>query len=353
MDPVFTAPVLIVDDQEPNVILLRTILERAGHSCLYTTTNSRQVADLVDEIEPAIIILDLHMPKPDGFAILEALRAHVAPDDHQPVLVVTAETGDGAKETALQLGANDYLSQPLNPTELVLRVRNLLHSRLLQIRTRELNDELEERVRERTSQLDAAQFEILERLALVSDFRDDVTGLHARRVGHIAALVAQTLGLPSPEAELYRSAAPLHDIGKVAIPDRVLLKPGPLTGEEFEQMKTHAPIGARLLSGSRFPILQLAEQIALTHHERWDGKGYIGLAGDDIPLSGRIVSVCDVFDALTHERPYKPAWPVADAVREMMRQRGHMFDPRLVDALLSLPPESDPPRALAPRASAA
>jgi putative two-component system response regulator len=340
MDPVLAAPVLIVDDEEPNAILLRTVLERAGHSRLYTTTNSRQVLALVDEVEPDIILLDLHMPQPDGFAILQELASRLAPSDYLPVLVITADINEATKEHALTLGAKDFLSKPFNATEAVLRVRNLLQARLLHLHQRKLNETLEQKVQERTRDLEEAQFEILDRLALVSDFRDDVTGEHARRVGHSAELLARSLGIPPAEAELYRWASPLHDIGKVGIRDAILLKPGCLTTEEFERMKAHTSIGARLLAGSRFPILQLGEEIALTHHERWDGNGYMGLAGDDIPLSGRLVSVCDVFDALTHERPYKHAWPVDQALAEIASQRGLMFDPRVVDAFLNLPAEA-------------
>jgi len=340
MDRLLDAPILIVDDQEPNVILLHTVLERAGHSRLHTTTDSREVLDLVDKIEPDIILLDLHMPDPDGFAILNQLAARTADDDYLPILVITADISESAKEHALILGAKDFLSKPFNATEAVLRVRNLLQARLLHLHQRRLNKTLEQKVRERTRNLEEAQFEILDRLALVSDFRDDVTGEHARRVGQLAALLARSLGMPPSEADLYRWAAPLHDIGKVGIRDAILLKSGQLTTEEFERMKAHTTIGARLLTGSRFPILQLGEAIALNHHERWDGKGYAGLAGDDIPLAGRIVSVCDVFDALTHERPYKQAWPVDRALAEIASQRGLMFEPRLVDAFLSLPPEA-------------
>jgi putative two-component system response regulator len=337
MDALLNAPLLIVDDFEPNVRLLCVILERAGHSRIYTTTDSREVTALVNSVEPDLILLDLHMPDPDGFTILRQLAARTAADDYFPVLVITADITESAKEQVLALGAKDFLSKPFNVTEVVLRVRNLLQARLLHLQQRRLNETLEQKVQERTRDLEAAQFEILDRLALVSDFRDDVTGEHARRVGQSAAHLARSLGLPPAEADLYRWAAPLHDIGKVGIRDAILLKPGRLTPEEFERMKAHTTIGARLLTGSRFPVLQLGEEIALTHHERWDGKGYMGLAGDDIPLSGRIVSVCDVFDALTQKRPYKPAWPVDQALAEIISQRGLMFEPRVVDAFLSLP----------------
>ncbi|MBI5949514.1 MAG: response regulator [Chloroflexi bacterium] len=331
------APILIVDDREENVALLRSILEHAGHTSLHTTTDSSRAVELFEQVHPELVLLDLHMPEPDGFAILRQLEALTGPDDYLPVFVITAELDEHARQEALSLGAKDFITKPVNATEMVLRMRNLLHARLLHTRERQMNETLERKVAERTRELEEAQFEILDRLALVGDFRDDATGQHARRVATSAMLVARSIGLPAGQANLYRWAAGLHDIGKIAIPDSILLKPGPLTVDEFEEVKMHTQIGAQVLSGSRFPILELARLIAFTHHERWDGRGYMGMAGEDIPLPGRIVAVCDVFDALVHERPYKHAWRVEDALAEIDRQRGKMFEPRVADAFLALP----------------
>jgi putative two-component system response regulator len=185
-------------------------------------------------------------------------------------------------------------------------------------------------------ELERAQFEMLARLAAAAEWRDDDKGQHTHRVGDLSVTIAQRLGLPDPQIELLRLAAPLHDVGKIAIPDAVLGKPGELTDEEFEQMKTHTTIGAQMLAGSPFALVEMAEQIALTHHEKWDGSGYpAGLAGDAIPIAGRIVAVADVFDALTHTRPYKAAWSIADAIAEMTSQAGRHFDPQVLDAFLS------------------
>ena len=208
----------------------------------------------------------------------------------------------------------------------------------------------------RTSrELEEAQFEMLARLAAAAEFRDDDTGQHTRRVGDLSVTIAQHLGLPEAEIELIRLAAPLHDLGKIAIPDAILGKPGKLTGEEFDQMKTHTTIGAEMLAGSPFALVEMAEQIALTHHEKWDGSGYpSGLAGDAIPMAGRIVAVADVFDALTHSRPYKPAWSTADAVAEIQSQSGRHFDPKVLAAFLSVAPSAqrEPSAAVAPARAA-
>ena len=195
---------------------------------------------------------------------------------------------------------------------------------------------LEHRVKARTADLEEAQLEILERLALAAEFRDDETGQHTQRVGRIAAILARALDLPSEQVKLIQGGAPLHDMGKLGIPDEILRKPGKLTAQEFEIMKTHTTIGAQILSGSRFPILQKAEEIALTHHERWDGTGYAGLAGERIPLSGRIVALADVFDALTNDRVYRKAMPLEEALTEIELQRGRHFDPEMVDAFMQI-----------------
>lgn len=226
MDPLLAAPILVVDDQESNVILLRRVLERAGHARVHTTTQSSEVLTRIDEVKPDLILLDLHMPPPDGLTILRQLAELTATDDYLPILVITADITEDAKERALSLGAKDFLSKPFNATEAVLRVRNLLQARLLHTGERAQNELLEQRVRERTRDLEAAQFEILDRLALVADFRDDVTGDHARRVGQSAEALALALDLPPTVAELYRWASPLHDIGKVGIRDDILLKLG-------------------------------------------------------------------------------------------------------------------------------
>jgi putative two-component system response regulator len=277
------------------------------------------------------------MPQIDGFELMELLATTTGERRSIAFLVLTADATEETKRRALSMGARDFLIKPLDRVELLLRVRNLLQVEELQDRLFEHNANLEDEVAERTRDLEQARLEILKRLALAAEFRDDDTQEHAWRIGRTSALLAIGLGLPDREVELIGHAAPLHDIGKVGIPDPILLKPGKLTAGEYETIKTHATIGAEILSGSRSPLLVMAEQIALTHHERWDGHGYPrGIHGEQIPLPGRIVAVADVFDALTHERPYKRAWPVREALAEVLREARSHFDPEVVQAFSSL-----------------
>jgi putative two-component system response regulator len=286
---------------------------------------------------PDLVLLDLHMPTIDGFALLEQLQPLQGHGSDVPFLVLTADATDETKRRALAAGASDFLTKPLDRVELLLRVRNLLNVKLLQDRLRTQNANLEYEVAERTRDLEQARVEILERLALAAEYRDDETQEHAWRIGRICGHVSMRLGLPHDEVELMGRAAPLHDLGKIGISDTILLKPGKLTDDEFDLIKTHTTIGAGILAGSHSPVLRLAERIALTHHERWDGRGYpMGLVGEEIPLAGRIVAVADVFDALTHARPYKPAWSVEDTVSEIVGQRGRQFDAEIVDAFATL-----------------
>jgi putative two-component system response regulator len=210
----------------------------------------------------------------------------------------------------------------------------LLETRLLYVQIHGRNQSLEEQVRQRTSALDQAQTEVVECLEKVAGYRDDETGQHAQRVGLLAALIGRAMGFSEDQAQSIQAAATLHDIGKIGIPDRILLKPGALTREEFDQIKTHTAIGGEILTMSHFTILKLAQEIAFYHHERWDGCGYNRIGGEDIPVSARIVALADTFDVLTHDRPYKRAWPGSRAVAEIQRERGHQFDPRVVDAFL-------------------
>jgi len=323
------ARILIVDDEVPNVRLLEIILQQAGFTNICTCSDARQVSSLYDSFQPDALLLDLMMPWLDGFAIMEQILARAAPNGYAPILVMTADSSSSVKQKALSSGAKDFVTKPFDATEILLRLNNLLEVRFQRLL-------LERTVRERTKDIEAAQRETVHRLALAAEYRDDATGQHTRRVGQMAAGLAGELGLSYAQVCLFEEAAALHDVGKIAIPDAILLKPGNLTSEEFEIMKTHTLIGDQILSGSTSQSLQLAAQIARTHHERWDGGGYEGLQAAEIPLSGRIVAVADVFDALTHNRPYKKALSMELALAEMRCQNGRQFDPDVLQAFFSL-----------------
>ena len=331
-----SARILIVDDQPANTLLLEGILEEEDYQAYRSINDSRQALPVFLQYQPDLILLDMQMPHMNGFDVMNQLRPRIPSDMFFPILVLTADINPETKRQALAEGATDFLTKPFDATEVILRIRNLLQTRALHLQLQNQNQILDKKVRERTIELEETQLEILERLALAAEYRDDDTGEHTQRVGQMSAQIAKALNLAQEEVELIRRAAPLHDVGKIAIPDAILLKPGKLTVEEFAQMKTHTTLGAKMLSGGRFPLLQMAEEIALTHHEHWDGNGYIGLAGESIPIAGRIVTVADVFDALTNERPYKKAWPRPQALEEIQRQSGRQFDPRIVEVFLGI-----------------
>jgi putative two-component system response regulator len=329
--------VLIVDDQPSNILLLEMTLQQGGFTNVRSTTDPHAVMSIFTEFQPDILLLDLHMPGLTGFDVMEQLRSVVGKNTYFPILVLTANAMPLMKQQALVYGANDFLTKPFDLTEVLLRTKNLLETRFLHLKLQDQNQVLEVKVRERTLDLEEARIEILERLSLAGEFRDDATGQHTQRVGRASALLARALGLPDEQVELIELAAPLHDVGKIGIADAILLKPGTLTPNEFRVVTSHTNIGGQILSGSQSPLLQLAEQIALTHHECWDGSGYPhGLRGEEIPLAGRIVGVADVFDALTQRRPYKNAWLAEDAAAEIARLSGSKFDPRVADAFLQL-----------------
>ncbi len=334
-EPITRARILIVDDQAPNVRLLERLLTSAGYHRLYATTVPEQVAALVAQISPDLILLDLHMPGLDGFGVMEELRPRLAEERYLPILVVTADLSVEVRQRALGAGAKDFLNKPFDAVEALLRIRNLLTTRFLYLQLDKHNRGLEATVQERTRKLEVARLEILERLALAAEFRDDNTGEHTRRVGQMAGAIARALGLIDEVALTIERAAPLHDVGKIGIRDAILLKPGPLTPAEFDEMKRHTVIGADILSGSRGLLLRTAEDIALTHHERWDGGGYPqGLVGSAIPIAGRITHVADVYDAMTHPHGDPVHKRREDPLTFIQDEAGGAFDPDVVYAFM-------------------
>jgi putative two-component system response regulator len=324
------ARILVVDDEDANLRALSRILHAAGYHAVTTTTDPTTVLSLHQECDPDLVLLDLHMEALDGMAVLEQLRAAAAPQGYLPVLMLTGDSSPEARRRALAAGATDFVAKPFEMDEVLLRIRNLLEIRSLHRRITAHNQLLESRVAERTAELDDAHLDTLERLALAAEFRDDETGWHTERVGEAAAVLATALGLPEEDVFLIRRAAPLHDVGKIGIPDSILRKPGALTEAEWRTMKQHTTIGARILSSGRSRVIRLAEQIALYHHEHWNGAGYPrGLAGESIPLVGRLVMVADVFDALLSDRVYRSAWPAEQVLNYIRDHAGRRFDPRI------------------------
>ena len=330
---------LIVDDNATNLVLFRHLLQKIDGAEVQCFADSVAALDWCAGNEPDLILLDYMMPVMDGLEFIRRLRQmHDRAD--VPVVMVTADTESDVRHQALDLGAQDFLTKPVDKAELIARVRNLLALRksLKQLANRAVW--LAEEVKKATAEISAREKEAILRLSRAAEYRDPETGMHLLRMSNYARIIAAQMGLPHTEQELLLDASPMHDIGKVATPDQILLKPGKLTPEEFEIMKQHAAIGYEILRDSVSPLLQCAAALALAHHEKFDGSGYPqGLAGAAIPLHGRIVAVADVFDALTTERPYKKAWPLPEAVDFLKDNSGSHFDPACVDAFLTAWPQ--------------
>jgi putative two-component system response regulator len=348
--------IMIVDDEPVNIKVARKYLKIAGYTDFVTTSDSTQAIALMREGRPDLVLLDVMMPQVSGLDILQQVRG----DDqlkHLPVLILTAVSDARTKVQALELGATDFLSKPVEPSELVPRVRNALVVKAHHDHLANYSHQLEREVRVRTVELEASRLHVVHCLARAAEFRDDDTGRHVMRVGRYAGIIARELGLASHHVSMLETAALLHDVGKIGIRDGILLKPGKLTPEEFKQMQQHceigmtiiqplpehqsdahrmrAALGAQAITSLQSPLLDMAATIALTHHERWDGTGYPNrLVGEQIPIEGRITSVADVFDALCSKRPYKEAMPLEKALGIITGARGTQFDTRVVDALL-------------------
>lgn len=327
------ARILLVDDDHTVLRMLSRLLRASGYTDVHLAPTAEEAMALLPELRPDLLIVDLNMPAADGFAVLRFVHETVPRSTYFPVLVLTGETDEQTKHRALRAGARDFLTKPFSPAEVGLRIRNLLETRFFYRALQEHNARLEAEVQKRTAELRDAHLDILARLAQAAELRDDDTGQHTHRVAELSTRIAVELGLGAEFVTMLRRAAPLHDVGKIGIPDAVLLKPGRLTTAEFEVIKGHTRIGARLLSSGRTDALRMAEEIALSHHERWDGTGYPeGRAGETVPIAARIVAVADVYDALTHDRVYRPAWPVGEVITKIHADAGTHFDPAVVEA---------------------
>jgi putative two-component system response regulator len=327
--------VLIIDDNRLNLQLFCHMLSMVDMAVPLPMSDPTVALAWCARHSPDLVLVDYMMPEMDGLEFLRRFRALPGMRD-VPVIMITADTETGVRHEALRLSANDFLTKPVNHAELNARAGNLLALRRAQLQLAERADWLTGAVRRATADVAAREREAILRLSRAAEFRDAETGGHLLRMAAYSRLVAEHMGLDPAECDLIREAAPMHDIGKVGIPDSVLLKTGPLDPQEIAVMRTHPQIGAEILAGSESPLLRAGAEIAISHHERYDGGGYpFGLAGEAIPLYGRIVAVADVFDALTSARPYKSGWELPRAVAHMRAGSGSHFDPRCVDALLS------------------
>lgn len=327
--------VLVVDDNSTNLMLFRHLLTKLEGVEPVCFDDPKAALAWCEAAVPDLVLLDYMMPEIDGIEFLRRFRRLPGFADI-PVAVVTADTEIGVRYQALEAGATDFLTKPVDKTELTVRAKNLLNLRKSQVQLANRAQWLAEEVKKATAEILAREKDAILRLSRAAEFRDPETGAHLLRMSHYAQLIAARMGLPEQEQELLLEASPMHDIGKVGIPDAILLKPGRLEETEFVVMKRHATIGHEILAGSSSRLMQAAAEIALTHHEKFDGSGYPnGLSGDDIPLFGRIVAVADVFDALTSERPYKKPWPPEKARELLCEASGHHFDPRCIDAFLA------------------
>ncbi|MEI8155995.1 MAG: two-component system response regulator [Burkholderiales bacterium] len=322
--------ILVVDDIPENIAVLAGVLR--GLYKVVVATNGADAIALVSQIPVNLILLDVMMPGMSGYEVCQRLKANAA-TCHIPVIFVTSLGERSEEERGLELGAADYLQKPCHASIVKLRVK-------LHLEQQNQNLKLERRVKERTIELEDSRREIVRRLGRAAEYRDNETGKHVIRMSKVSHLIAVASGMDSARADLLLNAAPMHDVGKIGIPDGVLLKPGKLDAAEWEVMKTHTLIGAEIIGDHDSDLLRLARIVALTHHEKWDGSGYPnGIAGDAIPLEGRIVAIADVFDALTSERPYKRAWSAGEALEYMQQQSGISFDPKLLEVFVSKMPD--------------
>jgi len=333
------ARILIVDDESVNLKLLDRMLSAQGYSNLVLVQDSRQVLEIYRQTRTDLILLDINMPHLDGFEVMEQLKALNDPL-FPPVVILTAQHGQDFLLRALNSGARDFITKPFYCNELLARVRNMLDAQLMHRMLHDQKAVLDEMVQTRTAELRRTRLQVVQQLGRAAEYRDNETGNHILRMSHISALLAKSIGWNEADCELMLHASPMHDIGKIGIPDHILLKPDKLEPEEWEIMKSHAVIGANILEGDDSDLMKCAGEIALTHHEKWDGSGYpYGLSGEAIPLTGRIAALADVFDALTSARPYKKAWTLEAAVDLIKENRGIHFDPELVTVFLEQLPE--------------
>jgi len=325
-----SANILVIDDEAINLEIIEELLSNYGYKQLHLFSDAEEGIAFYRQTPPDLVLLDINMPVLSGFDVLQRF-AEIKLNLMPPVIVITALNDEKNRLQALSLGAKDFLTKPFCDEEVLLRVHNLLEMFLAHKENSHYASNLEQIVEKRTEDLLATQQEMIERLGLAAEYRDNDTAAHTIRVGRYVETIALGLGLNAKKSKMLRFSAPMHDMGKVGIPDNILLKPGKLDDGEWEIMKKHAEYGYDILKNSSSLILKNAGVIALSHHEKWNGKGYpSGLKADQIPLYGRITAAADVFDALMMSRPYKPAWSLDRAVALINEEAGQHFDPSIV-----------------------
>lgn len=323
--------VLVVDDVPDNIEVLRWVL-LTDYRVMAATNGSKALKIAQSNPKPDLILLDIMMPDLDGYEVCRRLKSDPR-TSKIPIIFLTTLGETENEKKGFELGAVDYIHKPIKPPIVQARVRT-------QLEIYDQSRQLYKKVQKHTEELHETRLEITQRLGRAAEFKDNETGLHVIRMSHYARLIAEALRVNEEWADLIFHAAPMHDVGKIGIPDKILLKPGKLDSEEWEIMKKHSAMGGEILSGGTSDLMKMSESIALTHHEKWDGTGYPeGLKGEDIPLEGRIVAVADVFDALTSERPYKKAWTVEKSVALIEKESGKHFDPQVAEAFLKILPD--------------
>lgn len=345
------ARILIIDDNLQNIKLLLEQLKDEGFCNLTGEVNSRRALEVYftkmgqEEMLFDLILLDIMMPGVDGFGVIDGIRSNCLVT---PILALTARQDQDTRNRALEKGVSDFITRPFNIKELVLRIEVHLKAHFNTKRLENHTLTLDSLVYERTKELEQANqnltdnyYDMLWRMALMAEFRDNETALHMKRMGHYSILLAKAVGMNVNDAELLLHTAPLHDIGKVDTPDNILLKPGKLNSIEWTRMKNHAETGWIILKDHSSSLIQGAAEIAYSHHEKWDGSGYPqGIKGEDIPLSGRIIAIADVFDALMSRRPYKEPWPLGKVLELLQKEKDHHFEPQLVDQFIRIVPQT-------------
>ncbi len=338
-EEIYQSNILIVDDEPANVVLLKKLLQRKGYLNIQTTCFPVEVESLCDKTEFDALLLDIRMPEIDGFELMAILKQRYN-DYYLPILVLSAQIDYETRIKALESGAKDFLTKPFDHLEVLTRIYNLLEVRLMHKRVKMQNQLLEEKVKQRTQELYQTRQAVIRRLGLAAEYRDNETGNHIIRMSKYSQLLARVYGLSERQAELILNASPMHDIGKIGIPDSVLLKPGKLDAEQWKIMQTHVTIGGEILSGDDSQLMLTARRIALHHHEKWDGSGYPeALKEEQISIEGRICAIADVFDALISERPYKKSWSVEKALNLIESEAGKHFDPNIVPLMRKILPE--------------